>query len=59
MSEPKDLIEMKKFKITYYDEIEAETKEEAYDILRKQLESDVACGDVSAFGFEENPDEQR
>ena len=41
------------FKITYYDEIEAETEDKAYKILRKQLASDVKFGDISCFEFEE------
>lgn len=41
------------FKITYYDEIEAETIDEAYKILREQLASDVKFGDISCFEFEE------
>ena len=41
------------FKITYYDEIEAETIDKAYKILREQLESDVEFGDISCFEFEE------
>ncbi len=44
---------MKNYKVTYYDEIEAETIEEAYEILRMQLASDVEFGDVSCFEFEE------
>lgn len=41
------------FKITYYDEIEAETEDEAVEILKRQLASDVEYGDVSCFEFEE------
>ena len=44
---------MKIFKITYYDEIEAETEDEAVEILKRQLASDVEYGDVSCFEFEE------
>ena len=41
------------FKITYYDEIEAETEDEAVETLKRQLASDVKHGDVSCFEFEE------
>ena len=44
---------MKKLKITYYDEIEANTLEEAYKILLKVLASDVKYQNVEAFEFEE------
>ena len=41
------------YKVTYYDEIEADTVEEAYEILLAQLASDVEHKDVSCFEFEE------
>ena len=44
---------MPTFKITYYDEIEADTLEEAYKRLLKVLASDVKHEDVEAFKFEE------
>mgnify|MGYP003139336665 CR=1 FL=1 len=44
---------MKNYKVTYYDEIEAETIEEAYEILLTHLASDVEYQDVEAFEFEE------
>ena len=47
---------MKIFKITYYDEIEAETEDEAVETLKRQLASDVKHGDVSCFEFEEIKD---
>ena len=49
---------MKTFKITYEDEIEAETKEEAYKRLLVVLASDVKYQDVEAFKFEEISDEE-
>ena len=44
---------MRKYIVTYYDEIEADTVEEAYEILLAQLASDVEHKDVSCFEFEE------
>ena len=49
---------MKKFKVTYEDEIEAETKEEAYKRLLVVLASDVIISrknlpQVCAFKFKE------
>jgi hypothetical protein len=44
---------MKNYKVTYYDEIEADTVEEAYEILLSHLASDVEHKDVSCFEFEE------
>ena len=40
------------FKITYYDEIEAETEQEAIEILKAQITSDVEYGDFSCFELE-------
>ena len=47
---------MKTFKITYEDDIEAESLEHAYEILLTLLDSDVKYDDVSAFEFEEISD---
>jgi hypothetical protein len=44
---------MKTFKITYEDDIEAESLEHAKEILLTHLDSDVKYDDVSAFGIEE------
>jgi len=44
---------MKNYKVTYYDEIEAETIKEAYEILLTHLAFDVKFGDISCFEFEE------
>ena len=44
---------MKTFKITYEDDIEAESLEHAKEILLTHLNSDVKYDDVSAFGIEE------
>tara|TARA_R100001463_G_scaffold125060_1_gene182318 strand:+ start:317 stop:469 length:153 start_codon:yes stop_codon:yes gene_type:complete len=41
------------FKITYYDEIEAETEQEAIEILKGQITSDVEYEDFSCFELEE------
>ena len=46
---------MKTFKVTYYDEVLAETEEEAYVQLLEYLAMCVSLGDVSAFGFSEEP----
>ena len=42
---------MKKYIVTYYDEIEANSIEEAYEKLLVVLESDVKYKDVEAFKF--------
>jgi len=44
---------MKKYIVTYYDEIEANSIEEAYERLLVVLESDVKYKDVEAFKFKE------
>ena len=49
---------MKIFKITYEDDIEAESLEHAKEILLTHLDSDVKYDDVSAFGIEEISDEE-
>tara|TARA_R100001510_G_C7440724_1_gene70090 strand:+ start:177 stop:326 length:150 start_codon:yes stop_codon:yes gene_type:complete len=41
------------FKITYCDEIEAKTKQEAIEILKGQITSDVEYEDFSCFELEE------
>ena len=46
-------MKMKKFKVTYEDEIEAETKEEAYKRLLVVLASDVKYQDVEAVKCKE------
>jgi hypothetical protein len=43
----------KKFKVTFLDELEAETEEEAYDIFLGYLAECVKAGDVMAFDFKE------
>ena len=48
---------MKIFKITYEDDIEAESFEQAKEILLTHLDSDVKYDDVSAFGIKEIYDE--
>jgi uncharacterized protein YciU (UPF0263 family) len=42
-----------KFKVTFRDEIEAKTEEDAYDILLSYLAECVNAGDVMAFDFKE------
>jgi len=44
---------MKKYIVTYYDEIEANSLEEAYEKLLVVLKSDVKYRDVEAFKFKE------
>ena len=44
---------MKKFKVTFTDEIEAKTEEDAYKILIKYLMDCTWYEDVTAFNFEE------
>ncbi len=44
---------MEKYIVTYYDEIEANSLEEAYEKLLIALESDVKYKDVEAFEFKE------
>ena len=44
---------IKTFKITYEDDIEADSLEHAKEILLTHLNSDVKYDDVSAFGIEE------
>ena len=44
---------MKKYIVTYYDEIEANSLEEAYERLLIVLKSDVKYRDVEAFKFKE------
>ena len=48
---------MKIFKITYEDDIEAESFEHAKEILLTHLDSDVKYDDVSAFGIKEISDD--
>jgi len=48
---------MKVYKITYLDYIQAETMEQAKDILLEQLSMDVRRDDAEAFGIEETDDE--
>jgi hypothetical protein len=40
-----------KYKVTFEDEIEADTPEEAYDILLDYLKDCSNLGDVTAFKF--------
>ena len=42
---------MKKFQVTFTDTIEADTKEEAYEQIRKYCFSVAYSGDVTAFEF--------
>ena len=44
---------MKKYIVTYYDEIEANGLEEAYEKLLIDLKRDVKYKDVEAFEFKE------
>lgn len=44
---------MKTYKITFNDEIEANSEEEAYDKLLEWIKDCVEYGDVCAFDFEE------
>ena len=44
---------MKKFKVSFVDEIEAETEEEAYHLLIVYLQEVVEFEDVTAFEFTE------
>ncbi len=44
---------MKHFKITFVDNITAETEEEAYNKLLRYLNSCVFYGDATAFNFEQ------
>ena len=46
--------EMKIYKVTYLDYIQAENEEQAKDILLEQLSMDVRRDDASAFGIEED-----
>ena len=48
---------MKVYKISYLDYIQAETMEQAKDILLEQLSMDVQRDDAEAFGIEETDDE--
>ena len=47
------LKKMKKYKITFVDETEAENEEEAYAALIEYLRGVVRYEDVTAFEFEE------
>jgi uncharacterized protein YciU (UPF0263 family) len=44
---------MKKFKVTFVEEIECEDEEQAYDILLEILNETVKAEDVTAFNFKE------
>jgi hypothetical protein len=44
---------MKQFKITFVDNISAETEEEAYSKLLRYLDSCAFYGDATAFNFEQ------
>jgi hypothetical protein len=44
---------MKKFKVTFRDEIEAESEEEVYKNIRDYCAMVYNSGDVTAFKFEE------
>ena len=44
---------MRKYVITYTDEIEATCKEDAYRVLVSMLSSDVQFQDISAFDIKE------
>ena len=46
---------MKTFKVTYRDEVLAETEEEAYVQLLEYLAMCVSLRDVTAFGFTQEP----
>jgi hypothetical protein len=47
-----------KYKVSFHDEIEAETPEDAYDILLEYLKDCSNMGDVTGFKFtDENGEE--
>ena len=50
---------MKLFRVTYEDEIEARTIEDAYSRLLEVLASDVKYRDVEAFNFKEISPKER
>ena len=50
---------MKKFKITFVDEIEAESEEDAYGVLLKYLWECVEHSDVTAFDFKDIEETQK
>ena len=43
---------MKRYRVYYIDEVEAETEEDAYKETLRYLEDCIKYGDVSAFGYE-------
>ena len=49
---------MKKFRITFVDEIECDNEEQAYDILLDYLNHIVHQEDVTTFNFEELHDKK-
>jgi glycerol-3-phosphate cytidylyltransferase-like family protein len=44
---------MKKYKITFVDEVTATSEESAFEVLREYLRAVAMCGDVSGFEFSE------
>jgi|TARA_R100001460_G_scaffold75402_1_gene116528 predicted kinase len=46
------------YKVSYYDEIEAQTEEKAFEILKKQITSDVEYGDFSVWEINESDNER-
>jgi hypothetical protein len=49
--------EKKIYKVSYYDEIEAQTEAKALEILKRQITSDVEYGDFSVWEIKESDNE--
>ena len=49
--------EKKIYKVSYYDEIEAQTEEKALEMLKRQITSDVEYGDFSVWEIKESDNE--
>jgi len=47
---------MKKFKVTFFDIVEAETEADAYDEIIKYMKDVADNGDVTAFDFKQLED---
>ena len=52
MMNKKNKLKMKRFRVYYIDEVEAETEEGAYDKTLEYLRDCVNYGDVSLFNYE-------
>ena len=50
---------MPKFKISFYDVVEADDKLNAYDKFRDYLKKCVEMEDITAFGFQEEYEEEK